>query len=47
MATAMTNKGWQAWTSAGLVILVGVVFVFSVFSNNLFEVGPAFEDLID
>ncbi|NNF68670.1 MAG: hypothetical protein HKN01_02775, partial [Acidimicrobiia bacterium] len=41
------NKGWQAWTSAGLVILVGVVFVFSVFSNNLFEVGPAFEDLID
>ncbi|MBT8196861.1 MAG: hypothetical protein KJO84_00005, partial [Acidimicrobiia bacterium] len=47
MATAMTKKGWQAWTSAGLVILVGVVFVFSVFSNNLFEVGPAFEDLID
>ncbi|MBT8212513.1 MAG: hypothetical protein KJN71_05140 [Acidimicrobiia bacterium] len=47
MVSAITDKGWQAWTAAALVILVGVVFIFSVFSNNLFEVGPAFEDLID
>jgi hypothetical protein len=30
-----------------VVVLVGIVFLVSVFINNLFEVGPAFEEMID
>lgn len=29
-----------------LVMLVGVVLIAMTFANNLFKVGPAFEDLI-
>ena len=32
--------------SGGLVILVGVVFIVVTLINNLFAVGPAFEDMI-
>jgi hypothetical protein len=32
--------------SGGLVILVGIVFIVVTIANNLFAVGPAFEDLI-
>ena len=42
-----TRSKWQTWASAALVLAVGAVFIVSVFANNLFEVGPAFEDLID
>jgi ABC-type multidrug transport system fused ATPase/permease subunit len=30
-----------------VVVLVGVVFLVTTFVNNLFEVGPAFEEMID
>jgi len=33
--------------AGGVVLLVGVVFLVSTFVNNLFEVGPAFEEMID
>ena len=33
--------------AAGLVVAVGVVFIVVTFVNNLFAVGPAFEELID
>ncbi len=33
--------------AAGLTMLVGVVLLASTFSNNLFEVGPDFEEMID
>ena len=32
--------------SGGLVILVGVVFIVVTLINNLFAVGPAFEEMI-
>ena len=33
--------------AAAVVILVGVVFIVITFTNNLFQVGPAFEEMID
>lgn len=33
--------------SAGVVILIGIAFLVITMMNNLFEVGPAFEDMID
>jgi hypothetical protein len=33
--------------AAGVVMAVGVVLIVSTFTNNLFEVGPAFEEMID
>jgi len=33
--------------SGGIVIVVGVVFLIVTLMNNLFDVGPAFEELID
>ena len=33
--------------AGGLVVVVGVVFLISTFANNLFSVGPAFEEMID
>jgi len=33
--------------AAGVVALVGVVLLISTFANNLFKVGPAFEEMID
>ncbi|MBT8247623.1 MAG: hypothetical protein KJN73_07395, partial [Acidimicrobiia bacterium] len=33
--------------AAGVVGLVGVVLLISTFANNLFQVGPDFEEMID
>ena len=33
--------------SSGVVALVGIVLLVSVFANNLFAIGPAFDDLTD
>ena len=33
--------------AAGVVVLVGVVLLISTFANNLFKVGPDFEEMID
>ncbi len=33
--------------SGGLAVIVGIVFLAMTMINNLFEVGPAFEELID
>ena len=33
--------------SAGVVIIVGIVFLVITATNNLFQVGPAFEEMID
>ena len=33
--------------AAGLTMLVGVVLLISTFANNLFKVGPDFEEMID
>jgi hypothetical protein len=33
--------------SAGVVIVIGVVFLVITMMNNLFQVGPAFEEMID
>ena len=33
--------------AAGLTVLVGVVLLVSTFANNLFKVGPDFEEMID
>lgn len=33
--------------AAGVVIAVGVIFLIITATNNLFEVGPAFEEMID
>ncbi|NNC93261.1 MAG: hypothetical protein HKN80_12310 [Acidimicrobiia bacterium] len=33
--------------AAGVVIVVGVVLLISTFANNLFKVGPDFEEMID
>jgi hypothetical protein len=38
---------WQRMASGALVVVAGVVLIASAFMNNLFEVGPAFEDMID
>jgi len=33
--------------TAGVVIAIGVIFLVITATNNLFEVGPAFEEMID
>ena len=33
--------------AAGVVVVVGVVLLISTFANNLFKVGPDFEEMID
>jgi hypothetical protein len=38
---------WQRMASGALVVVAGSVLVASAFMNNLFEVGPAFEEMID
>ncbi len=38
---------WQRWAAGLVAIIVGLVFIVSTFANNLFEVGPAFEEMID
>jgi hypothetical protein len=48
-ATETQSKGvGRVRRGAGVVVaIVGVVFLISTFANNLFEVGPAFEEMID
>ena len=38
---------WQRMASGALVVVAGIVLIASAFMNNLFEVGPAFEEMID
>ena len=33
--------------SGGLAVIIGIAFLAMTMINNLFEVGPAFEELID
>jgi hypothetical protein len=33
--------------SAGVVIVIGIAFLVITATNNLFQVGPAFEEMID
>ena len=33
--------------AGGLVVVVGIVLLITTFTNNLFKVGPAFEEMID
>jgi len=42
-----SSGGWQKMATGGLVVLIGIVLIGSTFVNNLFEVGPAFEEMID
>lgn len=39
--------GWQRMAAGALVVIAGLVLIGSTFINNLFEVGPAFEEMID
>lgn len=45
-ATGFGSVSLPRKISAGLVILVGVVFIAVTLINNLFSVGPAFEEMI-
>ena len=50
MSALFEAKGTASLTrriAAGLVILVGLVFITVTLAQNLFSVGPAFEELID
>ena len=47
LAQAKGNSSLLRRIAAGVVIAVGVVFIVSTFTNNLFKVGPAFEEMID
>ncbi|MGI9646976.1 MAG: hypothetical protein ACR2OI_00505 [Acidimicrobiia bacterium] len=33
--------------AGGLVVVVGIILLITTFTNNLFKVGPAFEEMID
>ena len=44
---AVTPGGWPRKAAGALVVVVGLVLIGSTFVNNLFEVGPAFEEMID
>ena len=41
------SKKWQRMAAGALVVVAGLVLIASTFMNNLFEVGPAFEEMID
>ncbi|MGI9641561.1 MAG: hypothetical protein ACR2N9_02140, partial [Acidimicrobiia bacterium] len=41
------SVGTSRKIAAGVVVLVGVVFIILILVNNLFAVGPAFEEMID
>ena len=45
-ATGFGSVSLPRKISAGLVILVGIVFIVVTLVNNLFAVGPAFEEMI-
>lgn len=45
--SSAASGGWQRMASGALVVVVGIVLIASTFMNNLFEVGPAFEDMIE
>jgi hypothetical protein len=40
-------QAWQRRTAGAVVAAVGVAFIVSIFINNLFSVGPAFERMAD
>ncbi len=40
-------KSWPRMAAGALVVVAGLVLITSTFINNLFEVGPAFEEMID
>lgn len=44
-ATRRPGTGWATRIPAVVVMLVGVVLIGITFTNHLFKVGPAFEDL--
>jgi len=43
--TRRSDTGWATRIPAVIVMLIGVVLIGSTLMNNLFKVGPAFEDL--
>jgi len=45
--TNRSGTGWATRIPAVIVMLVGVVLIGTTIVNNLFQVGPAFEDLTD
>lgn len=47
MAAPMEETNWLRKGMAAIAIGVGVVFIVVTIAQNLFEVGPAFEELID
>lgn len=47
-AESRDRRRWKEWIAPLLVLVVGLfLVVLSVVPDNLFEVGPAFEDLVD
>lgn len=46
-ADGFGSVGITRRVSGGIVIIVGVVFLVVTMVNNLFQVGPAFEEMID
>ncbi|MEO8477408.1 MAG: hypothetical protein ABI572_10225 [Actinomycetota bacterium] len=45
--THRAGTGWATRIPAVIVMLVGVVLIGTTFTNHLFKVGPAFENLTD
>ena len=45
--SAVASSGWQRMAAGVLVVVVGIILIASTFMNNLFEVGPAFEEMIE
>lgn len=46
-STALGSVSTPRKVSAGVVIIVGIAFLVITMTNNLFQVGPAFEEMID
>ncbi|MDF1595439.1 MAG: hypothetical protein P1T08_05000 [Acidimicrobiia bacterium] len=46
-AKTAAPKSWPRMAAGALVVVAGLVLISSTFINNLFEVGPAFEEMID
>ncbi len=43
----MSTRRWLGWLLPALVMVVGVGLVATTFADDLFDVGPAFEEMID
>ncbi len=41
------SRPWLRWFLPAVVVLVGLAFLTTTFTNDLFAVGPAFEEMID